>query len=95
MLCAGILRQTGLRATGRICKLGSAHGPVNQESVNGTHSAMLAAHRCDSDVQLPYRFPIVPAIPLCNEASCLQQHAKAMIEAAQVAQDAQAGYACA
>ena len=55
--CANLLDQMGLPTRGRRCQLGSLHGPMNHESINGTHPAMLAAQRCNSDVQLPYRFP--------------------------------------
>ena len=46
---------------GRRSKLGSLHGPMNGPSLNGTHPAMLAAQRFVSDVQLPYKFQILPA----------------------------------
>lgn len=58
ILCEGLLQQMGLPIRGRRSKLGSLHGPVNNESINGTHPAMLACQRCNSDVQIPYRFPI-------------------------------------
>ena len=76
----------------RRCQLGSMHGPMNHESINGTHSALLAAHRCNSDVQLPYRFPIIPESHCCTDETCLKNSDKLMIEATQMAQ--QAGYAC-
>ena len=84
----------GLKSTGKRCKLGGLQGPMNHHSINGTHSAMLAAQRCNSDVQLPYRFPIVEETHCCDDPQCLQQNEKVIIEAAQVAQDAQAGYTC-
>ena len=60
VLCARLLRDMGLHVRGRRCQLGSLHGPMLHESINATHSAMLAGQRCNSDVQLPYRFPIIP-----------------------------------
>ena len=57
ILCIHLLEQMGLPTRGRRCQLGRLHGPINHESINGTHPAMLAAQRCNSDVQLPYRFP--------------------------------------
>lgn len=74
--------------------LGSMHGPMNHPCINATHPAMLACQRCNSDVQLPYRFPIVPETHCCDDVTCLQQDHKTLIRAAQTAQDAQAGYAC-
>ena len=65
ILCTNLLQQMGLSTRGRRCQLGSLHGPMNHESINGTHSAMLAALRCNSDVQLPYRFPIITESHCC------------------------------
>ena len=82
---------------GRRSKLGSMHGPMNEDNLNGTHPAMLAAQRFNSDVQLPYRFPVIPASHSeeCDE-NCLELDVsdEEIIRAAQIAQDAQAGYAC-
>ena len=55
---------------------------------------MLAAQRCNSDVQLPYRFPITSETHFCDDPTCLEYSKKLMIEATQIAQYAQAGYAC-
>ena len=96
LLCHGLLEQMKMACTGRRSKLGSLHGPMNQENLNGTSSAMLAAQACNSDVQLPYRLPICQEThstecqkkcwELCDE--------KTIVEAVQCSQDAQAGYAC-
>ena len=66
VLCAGLLKQMGLHTRGRKCQLGGLHGPMNHESLNATHSAMLAALRCNSDVQLPYRLPIIESTHCCH-----------------------------
>ena len=56
---------------------------------------MLAVHRFNSDVQLPYRFPIMCLTCFCKEEGCGKDLSEdVIIQAAQVAQDAQAGYAC-
>jgi len=94
VLCAGLLRKMGLASTGRRSKLGALHGPMNHESLNGTHPAMLAAQRFNSDVQLPYRFPILEGVHMCDEECADSGDRNAIIEAAQCSQDAQAGYAC-
>ena len=53
ILCQGLARRMGMAITGTSSKLGALHGPMNHESLNGTHPAMLAAQCCNSDVQLP------------------------------------------
>ena len=58
VLCRGLIQKLGMTLTGRQSMLGAMHGPMNEASQNGTHPAMLAVHRFNSDVQLPYRFPI-------------------------------------
>ena len=64
------------------------------ECLNATHSAMLAGLRCNSDVQLPYRLPIIEGTHFCDDPRCLDCKEEDLIEATQIAQDAQAGYAC-
>lgn len=71
VLCAGLLKQMGLHTHGRKCQLGGLHGPMSHECLNATHSAMLAALRCNSDVQLPYRLPIIESTHFCGDPKCL------------------------
>ena len=94
ILCAKLLQQMDQITSGRRCMLGSMHGPMNHPSINGTHPAMLACLRCNSDVRLPYRFPIIPESHCCDDETCLRNDDKALAHAAQAAQDAQAGYSC-
>ena len=56
-----------LRADGRRSMLGDLHGPMDHESVNGSHPGMPAVQTGNSDVQMPIRFPIVA------ETLCLRQ----------------------
>ena len=84
----------GMALTGRRSNLCSLHGPMNRESLNGTRPAMLAAHVFNSDVQLPYRFPICPETHACPDTCVESIDEGDIIHAAQAAQDAQAGYAC-
>ena len=73
VLCQGLIRKFNMALTGRRSKLGALHGPMNQEWLNATHPAMLAFQRDNSDVQLPYRFPMTADThddSLCSE-SCL------------------------
>ena len=65
--------------------LGSLHGPMNHESLNGTHPAMLAAQGCNSDVQLPYRFPVCPATHDCDEDCVNDLDETVIVDAAQLA----------
>ena len=94
VLCKCLLDEMGMPSSGRRNKIGSLHGPMNNEWLNGTHPAMLAAHGFNSDVQLPYRLPICAETITCD-GKCLESvDEDEMILASQLAQDAQAGYAC-
>ena len=74
--------------------LGSLHGLMNRECINGTHPIMVAAQRSNFDVQLPYRcFPLIKECHCRRHSGCLI-NTKVVIEATHMAQDAQAGYAC-
>ena len=92
--CTHLLDQMGLPTRGRRCQLGSLHGPMNHEFINGTHPAMLAAQRYNYDVQLPYRFLVIKEPHCCCHCKCVLNNDKVMVEAMQMAQDAQAEYAC-
>ena len=96
VLCQGLIHRMGMASSGRRSKLGSLHGPMNQESLNGTHPAMLAVHQFNSDVQLPYRFPVTQETHslACDDRCFEHTDEGVIIQAAQAAQDAQAGYAC-
>ena len=64
ILCPGLLRKMDMPSSGRRNMIGALHGPINDEWLNGSHPAFLAAPNggsCNSDVQLPYRFPSVMA----------------------------------
>ena len=67
---------------------------MNEANINGAHPAMLATQHCNSDVQLPYRFPITAGIHCCLNPRCLNNPDRVIVEGAQATQDAQAGYAC-
>ena len=96
VLCKGLLDIMGLPSTGRRNRVGSLFGPRTEEYLNGSHPAMLAVQGNNSDVQLPYRFPVTAEThcSACVE-TCIDSIAESkIIESVQVAQDAQAGYAC-
>ena len=96
VLCKGLLQKMGMACSGRRSKLGSMHGPMNNEWLNGTSPAMLAVQQFNSDIQLPYRFPVTPEThsELCCEECCQSVDENTIVQAAQFAQDAAAGYAC-
>ncbi len=98
LVCEGLARQMDMPAKGKRSMLGSLWGPVNDPDLNGTHPALLAALRCNSDVQLPYRFPINADThsAACEDKKCPggNQPVRALVREAQRNQSAQAGYAC-
>ena len=94
VLCHGLLRRMGMPATGRRNKLCSLHGPMNHESINATHPVLMVASGDNSDVQLPYRLPLCAETHTCPEQCLNELEEELVVTAAQVAQDAQAGYAC-
>ena len=96
VLCRGLLEQMDMACSGRRSKLGSLHGPMNNEWLNGTSPAMLAVQHCNSDVQLPYRLPICQEThsEACELKCWLECNETTIIEGCQCGQDAQAGYAC-
>ena len=54
--------------------MGLQWGPVNDANLNGNHPALLAALRCNGDLQLPYRFPVTTEThdsELCQEEACV------------------------
>ena len=97
VLCQGLMKRMGMLLGGKRNKLGSLHGPRNEENVNGTHPAMAAFLQTNSDVQLPYRFALTAethADAECQD-SCVDSSSLAtVIEAVQCSQDSQVGYTC-
>ena len=94
VVCPGRADALDMPKAGRRNRTGSLHGPMNHASLNGTHPCMLSAQRFNSDVQLPYRFPITEVCCTCGKACDKKLNDAAIIKVAQMAQDAQAGYAC-
>ncbi|CAJ1408108.1 unnamed protein product, partial [Effrenium voratum] len=96
VLCPGLARAFNLPCQGRRNLVGALVGPRNNEWVNGTHSALTAALRANTDVQLPYRLPPCKETHsrVCEEGGCLDEvDLESVITAAQHAQNAQCGYA--
>jgi hypothetical protein len=97
VLRQGIDQQFGMSLGGRRSKLGSFHGPRNEENLNSAHPAMCAALQSNSDVQLLYRFALdtyAHADGKCRENCVSKASCEEVLEACQNAQDARAGYAC-
>ena len=95
LLCPGLAEHMGLPTKGKRSMLGSLWGPVNDPDLNGTHPALLAALRCNSDVQVPYRFPAAPELHddrRCDQECPAYQETRDVAREAQVNQAAQAGY---
>ena len=60
VVCPGFAKEHGMPQGGRRNEVGSLYGPRNDPNLNGTHPALCAACGFNTDVQLPYRLPIIP-----------------------------------
>ena len=98
LMCKGLAEEMGMPVKGKRSALGRLWGPCNDPNLNGNHPALLAALRCNGDVQVPYRFPITEdlhaACGRCDQDCPAQNSLREMTQQAQVNQAAQAGYAC-
>ena len=84
--------------SGKKNRIGSLHGPRNNPWLNGTCPALvcgLPGCNSNSDVQLPYRFPLTTAThhKSCTHNCTELETKKHTVRAAQRSQNAQAGYA--
>ena len=74
LVCCGLAEQLDLPVKGKRSSLGLQWGPVNDANLNGNHPALLAALRCNGDLQVPYRFPVTKEThdgELCQEEACV------------------------
>ena len=96
LICSGLAEQMDMPHKGKRSMLGLFYGPCNDPNLNGTHPGLLAALRCNSDVQVPYRFPITAGLhaPQCTEECDKKVPIYTLIKEAQITQAAQAGYQC-
>ncbi|CAJ1341859.1 unnamed protein product, partial [Effrenium voratum] len=98
LVCRGLAEQLDLPVKGKRSSLGLQWGPVNDPNLNGNHPALLAALRCNGDLQVPYRFPVTKEThddALCQEEACVGDgDVKLLVREAQRTQAAQAGYGC-
>ncbi|CAJ1342954.1 unnamed protein product, partial [Effrenium voratum] len=73
LVCRGLAEQLDLPVKGKRSSLGLQWGPVNDANLNGNRPALLAALRCNGDLQVPYRFPVTKEThdgELCQEEAC-------------------------
>ena len=95
VICKGLAQMLDLSVSGRRSQEGAMLGPRNDEWLNGADPALLAALCCNSDVQVPYRFPVIAEThmdDLCDADCAGEENDGDVIFAAQCAQDSQAGY---
>ena len=97
LICPGLAEDLGMPHKGKKSMSGLLFGPCNDGSLNATHPAMLAGIRCNSDVQLPFRFPLSPhthCCDLCGHECEVKVPIWQLAHDAQRTQCAQCGYAC-
>ena len=99
LICPQLAEDMEMPRSGKRTMVGMPWGPCNNASLNGNHPAMLAAQRCNGDVQLPYRFPITDQVHAHSCKGCDEDCDKKvpiweLAKAAQNGQSAQAGYGC-
>lgn len=97
LVCPNLAKQKDMPHKGKRSMVGMPWGPCNDANVNGNHPALLAAARCNGDVQLPYRFPITIDThnhEMCHEQCHEEMSLEQLVREAQINQAAQAGYAC-
>ena len=97
LICPGLAEDRDMPYTGKRTMVGLLWGPCNDPNLNGNHPALLASARCNGDVQLPYRFPITEDTHnhwVCDHGCDEKMPVWQLVQAAEAAQRAQAGYAC-
>ena len=96
IVCPGLAKKMGMSMHGRRNEVGSLYGPRNEPNLNGSHPCLLAATGFNSDVQVPYVFPIIDSThsSLCDRSCVGTVEEHVIISAAQRAQDARVGYSC-
>ena len=95
VICPGLAERRDMPHHGKKSMVGLPWGPYTDPNLNGTHPALTAGLRCNSDVQPPYRFPITPAThdtSLCSDECQQALPIQALIREAQITQAAQVGY---
>ena len=96
-ICPGLAEDLGMPFKGKKSMTGLLFGPCNDGNLNATHPALLAGARCNSDVQVPYRFPITSYThrgDICDHECDKKVPIWSLTLQAQRTQSAQAGYAC-
>jgi len=99
LLCQGLLKKKGMPHSGKKSLEGCVQGRMNDPNLNGCLPVVLSGLpglNFNSDLQVPYRFPIIPELhenDLCCKNCCEKFSEEDMVLIAQKAQNSQAGYA--
>ena len=97
LICPGLAEDLNMPFKGKKSMTGLLFGPCNDGNLNATHPALLASLRCNSDVQVPFRFPITSYThrgDICGHECDKKMPVWSLALQAQRTQAAQAGYAC-
>ena len=97
LICPGLAEDLNMPFKGKKSMAGLLFGPCNDGNLNATHPALLASLRCNSDVQVPFRFPITSYThrgDICGHECDKKMPVWSLALQAQRTQAAQAGYAC-
>ena len=95
VVCKGLASKFKLKSTGSRSMLGTIKTSRNNEWLNGTHPALLHKLRCNSDVQVTYRMPLIKEThsPLCPMTDdCLSMTFNEQMRIQEQSQRDQIGY---
>ena len=94
VVCPEMAARMRMPVAGRRSAVGSLHGALNHEYLNGCIPAISVGGRDNNDIKLPYRFPITAGShsSLCS-ANCVDStRLSDMVQAIEASQDATIGY---
>ena len=97
LVCPGLAEDLNMPFKGKKSMTGLLFGPCNDGNLNATHPALLASLRCNSDVQVPFRFPITSYThrgDICGHDCDKKVPIWSLANTAQRTQANQAGYGC-
>ncbi len=97
LVCPGLAEDLDMPFKGKKSMTGLLWGPCNDGNLNATHPALLASLRCNSDVQVPFRFPTTSCShrgDICGHECDKKLPIWSLANTAQTNQAAQAGYGC-
>ena len=94
VVCPEMAARMRMPVAGRRSAVGSLHGALNHEYLNGCIPAISVGARDNNDIKLPYRFPITAGShsSLCS-ANCVDStRLSDMVQAIEASQDTTIGY---